>query len=93
MKKYIEKYTVENFFEGDNVCKKCGKDLSKAVSIVGRSILTTHVRAHAQEDSHNAILSCREQIQEDLRCLLDGQDEGLIDQACQIVVDRFKVLE
>lgn len=38
----------------------------------------------------NEILDCREQIQEDLRCLFDGHDTELVDKACQIVVDRFK---
>lgn len=41
----------------------------------------------------NVILDCREQIQEDLRCLLEGQDTELVDKACQIVVDRFKEIE
>lgn len=34
----------------------------------------------------------KEQIQEDLRCLLDGMDENAIDMACQIIVDNFKKL-
>ena len=34
----------------------------------------------------------REQIQEDLIALLDGQDDELVDAACQIVVDKFKPL-
>jgi hypothetical protein len=31
-----------------------------------------------------------EQIQEDLMCFLDGMDQEVIDNACQIVVDNFK---
>ena len=30
----------------------------------------------------------REQIQNDLQCVLDGLDEELIDAVCQVIVDR-----
>lgn len=38
------------------------------------------------------LLDQRELIQNDLQCLLDGLDEALIDNACQIVVDRIQIL-
>ena len=31
-------------------------------------------------------------IQDDLACILDGFDEKILDNACQVVVDRFKIL-
>lgn len=34
----------------------------------------------------------REQLQEDLQCILDGDDPKKINDACQAVVDRFAVL-
>ena len=34
----------------------------------------------------------REQIQNDLQCVLDGLDEELIDAVCQVIVDRMNVL-
>jgi len=39
------------------------------------------------------LLNIREQIQEDLLCLLDEQPEELKTAACQIVVDQFKRLD
>lgn len=33
-----------------------------------------------------------ELIQNDLQCLLDGLPDETIDNACQIIVDRFKIL-
>jgi len=38
------------------------------------------------------LLEAREQIQEDLMCLLDGWGEQTISDSCQIVVDNFKTL-
>ena len=38
------------------------------------------------------LLNQREQIQEDLRCIFDGADEEMLDNACQVVVDRFQIL-
>jgi hypothetical protein len=38
------------------------------------------------------LLNQREQIQEDIRCLLDGIDEEILDNACQIIVDQFEIL-
>ena len=35
---------------------------------------------------------CREQIQEDLMTFLDGMDQEILDQVCQIVVDNFRNL-
>ena len=34
----------------------------------------------------------RESIQEDLRTILDGLDDEVIDRVCQVVVDRFNIL-
>lgn len=34
-----------------------------------------------------------EQIQDDLMCILDGIEDRIITNACQAVVDRFKVLK
>jgi hypothetical protein len=39
------------------------------------------------------LMDQREQIQNDLQCVLDGLDESTVDAACQVVVDRFIVLE
>ena len=38
------------------------------------------------------LVELREQIQEDLLCLLDGFDEELQEKACQIVVDNVNNL-
>lgn len=35
----------------------------------------------------------REQIQEDLACVLDGIDDEFMTRVCQVIVDRFKILE
>ncbi len=35
----------------------------------------------------------REQIQEDLECVLDGLDNQMMINVCQIIVDRFEILE
>ena len=37
-------------------------------------------------------LEQREQMQEDLMCVLDGLDNEVIDNACQVVVDRVNIL-
>lgn len=34
----------------------------------------------------------REQIQEDIMCILDGIDDETMDHICQVIVDRFKIL-
>lgn len=36
------------------------------------------------------VAECQEQIQQDLLCLLDGLDQAILDQVCQIVVDNMK---
>ena len=41
-----------------------------------------------QQDLENQ----RELMQDDLICFLDGIDEEIIDQVCQIIVDRFDIL-
>jgi len=38
------------------------------------------------------LLETREQIQEDLMCLLDAWGEQTISDSCQIIVDRFSPL-
>lgn len=38
------------------------------------------------------LLDLRELIQDDLICVLDGQEDRLVDNACQVVVDRMKPL-
>ena len=43
-------------------------------------------------NKQRSIAECREQIQEDLRCFLDGMREDLLDQICDIVVENFKSL-
>jgi hypothetical protein len=40
----------------------------------------------------NEIKTAREQIQEDLLCLLDGMPDDLQTKACQIVVDNMNKL-
>jgi hypothetical protein len=35
----------------------------------------------------------REQAQEDIRYILDGLDEDVIDRVCQVIVDRFNILK
>jgi len=34
----------------------------------------------------------REQLQEDIRCITEGFDDLLVDNACQAVVDRMNIL-
>lgn len=34
-----------------------------------------------------------EQIQIDLQCVLDGIDDRVMTNACQVIVDRFKILK
>ena len=36
---------------------------------------------------------CREQIQEDLMCFLNGMEDDVLDRVCYIVVENFKKLE
>ena len=38
------------------------------------------------------IIQQREQLQEDLRCILDGVDDSFLDNVCQVVVDRMNIL-
>ena len=38
------------------------------------------------------LLDQRELIQNDLQCVLDGLDEDIIDNACQVIVDRVQIL-
>tara|TARA_A100001037_G_scaffold292370_1_gene307609 strand:- start:402 stop:548 length:147 start_codon:yes stop_codon:yes gene_type:complete len=44
------------------------------------------------EKQHMNKEKCREQIQEDLMTFLDGMDQKILDQVCQIVVDNFRNL-
>ena len=39
-------------------------------------------------DIKQAIANTREQIQDDLLCILDGLDQDLLDRTCQMIVDR-----
>ena len=39
------------------------------------------------------VLEVREQIQEDIMSFMDGQDNKVIDDLCQIVVDNFMNIE
>lgn len=34
----------------------------------------------------------REQAQEDIRCILDGLDDDIVDNVCQVIVDRMNIL-
>ena len=38
------------------------------------------------------LLDQQEQMQEDLMCVLDGLEERVITNACQVVVDRVNIL-
>jgi hypothetical protein len=38
------------------------------------------------------LLDQREQIQNDLICILEGIDQKILDNVCQVIVDRFKIL-
>jgi len=38
------------------------------------------------------LLDQRESIQNDLDCILDGIDQKILDNVCQVIVDRFKIL-
>ena len=38
------------------------------------------------------ILEQREQMQEDLMCILDGLDNDIIDNVCQVIVDRCNII-
>ena len=39
-----------------------------------------------------AIIEQREQTQEDVLCILDGVSEPLLNNVCQVIVDRFNIL-
>lgn len=43
--------------------------------------------------TNHDIREVSEQIQNDLLCLLDGQADKLLTDACQIIVDRFKSIK
>jgi len=34
----------------------------------------------------------REQIQDDLLCILDGIDQQILDDVCEVIVDRLNIL-
>jgi len=34
----------------------------------------------------------REQAQQDILCILDGSDQDILDNVCQVIVDRFNLL-
>ena len=34
----------------------------------------------------------REQMQEDISCILDGMEDEYIDNCCQVIVDRIQIL-
>lgn len=38
------------------------------------------------------LIEQREQIQQDIICILDGLEKSYIDNVCQIVVERFQIL-
>ena len=75
-------------------CTKTKRILSKRSNYSSRSQTSTAILIMSTTD----ILSVRDQIQEDLTCLLATQfdDEGQMDEvqriACQIVVDNFNKL-
>ena len=39
------------------------------------------------------IAECKEQIQQDLMCFLDGMEDDVLDRVCEIVIRNFKSLE
>jgi len=39
------------------------------------------------------IQELKEQLQEDIICIMDGENEELIDLLCQTIVDRFNQLK
>ena len=39
------------------------------------------------------IAECKEQLQEDLMCFLDGMEDDVLDRVCKIVIRNFKSLE
>jgi hypothetical protein len=45
-----------------------------------------------KEKLQKALTQQREQIQQNLLCVLDGQPEAMTEAACQTVVDGFKTL-
>jgi hypothetical protein len=45
-----------------------------------------------KEKLQKLLIQQREQIQQDLLCVLDGQPQALTDAACQTVVNGFKIL-
>ena len=36
------------------------------------------------------IAECKEQIQQDLMCFLDGLGDDVLDRVCEIVIENFK---
>ena len=45
------------------------------------------------QNNQQELITCREQIQEDLLTLLDDSPETIKDLVCQIVIENFKKLE
>ncbi len=44
------------------------------------------------EETKIKILSCREQIQEDIRTMMDGTDSYIVESICEIAVTNFAKL-
>ena len=38
------------------------------------------------------LIEQREQVQNDLLCILDGLDDSILDAVCQVIVERFDIL-
>lgn len=41
---------------------------------------------------HEFIRDQRELAQNDLQCILDGLDDDIVDNCCQVIVDRFNLV-
>jgi len=86
----------------------CGQDIDLAEKIAKREGLLPRrfddfLKAHPSDvvcqvieeiimDKKGNLDSCREQIQNDLLCLLDNESESIQESACEIVVSNFAKL-
>lgn len=57
-----------------------------------RLTIDNQITRSLQDKFRAIVITQREQIQEDLRCILDGLDNTLIDNVCQVIVDRFQII-
>lgn len=68
------------------------KVASGATLTTGRTLEAFANAVELQCPTTNKLLSAREQIQEDLMTILDGESQEMLDAICDVVVKNFKPL-